>query len=172
MMNRIAIALSAVLLASFATVALAQSKAAKLVGKKVPSFTLTDINGKKWSDKSLKGKVVVLDFWASWCGPCKAASPSMDALQKKYGKQGLVIIGANTSDPKKYSADYKKQHSYTYTFAINAEPLKKKLVGDDAIPLFVFIDRQGVVRNVETGFKPKETPGKFETIVKGLVTKK
>ena len=79
-------------------------------GKPAPDFTATDINGKKFTLSKLKGKYVVLDFWASWCGPCRASNPHMKELYEKYGKKGLdfVYVSDDDSNPQKWRDAVKK----------------------------------------------------------------
>ncbi len=79
-------------------------------GKPAPDFTATDINGKKFTFSKLKGKYVVLDFWASWCGPCRASNPHMKELYEKYGKKGLefVYVSDDDSNPQKWRDAVKK----------------------------------------------------------------
>lgn len=143
-----------------------------LKGKPVPAFSFNSVNtNESLSDASLKGKVVVLDFWATWCGPCKAASPYLDALQKKYGKDGLVVIGANGEDPVEKIAAYPKEHKYSYAFA-QASPDVKKAMQIENLPAFIFVGRDGVVERVDTGFQPKSTPQEWDGAVQGLLAKK
>ena len=88
----------------------------KAVGKPLPNLFVTGIDGKKISTSDLKGKVVILDFWATWCGPCKKAGPTMDALQKKYAGK-VRVIGASYDDPLPAVKKYMAEHKYSYTFA-------------------------------------------------------
>jgi thiol-disulfide isomerase/thioredoxin len=133
---------------------------------------MTDTNGEVHTNASLKGKVVLVDFWATWCGPCKAASPTMQKLHEKYASKGLVVIGANTYEQAKdratAAAKYKKDHKYTYVFTKENDKLASAL-GARGIPFFVFIDKQGVVREVATGFGEGESPAKFEKIIQSLL---
>ena len=134
----------------------AQADTSSLVNKPMPAYSLSTIDGKTISNKSLKGKVVLLDFWATWCGPCKAASPSMQALHKKYASKGLVVVGANcleqVSKPtKEPAAKYAKEHGYTYTFAYNSDALTKKCLVQ-GIPTMIIIDKKGVIRKVQVGW--------------------
>lgn len=157
-----AIPLFAVLAVSAAAVlttmnAYAQNNKGPVVGKPVPAFSMTDLAGKKHTDRTLRGKVVLLDFWATWCGPCKAASPTMQKLHQSYSKQGLVVIGANTWEQTKGikpSQDYAKKHNYTYTFTHGNDNLAESW-GIRGIPHFVLIGRDGKVLRVDTGFSPK-----------------
>lgn len=144
----------------------------KLVGKPAPAFKMTDLSGKTWTNKSLLGKVVVLDFWATWCGPCKQASPYMDQLYKKYKSKGLVVIGAETldkGDPAQAKA-YVAGHHYSYIFTTKNEALSTAL-GVPGLPSFVVIDKQGRVARTQTGL-PTQIPTlytSFEKTVKQLL---
>lgn len=163
------------LLASLATALAAGVQAqrkdplAQLVGKKLP-FSMKGFDGKTYSNASLKGKVVLLDFWASWCSPCKKASPTMQRLHTKYGKDGLVVIGANIMENNmKDALAYPKQHSYTYKFTKDNDALGKKL-GIQGIPAFIFIDKTGKIAQVQTGFGPA-LDVEFEKTVRKLLGK-
>ncbi|WP_285008275.1 TlpA family protein disulfide reductase [Pedobacter faecalis] len=72
----------------------------KLVGKKAPNFITKDVNGRKLSLESFKGKYVILDFWATWCKPCRQSHPHLISLYKKYHDKGLEIIGIADDDPR------------------------------------------------------------------------
>lgn len=160
--------ISVALIASLSGFAAAQTTTPdKLAGKQMPAFSMTTFEGKKISSSSLKGKAYVLDFWATWCGPCKAASPSLDALQKKYKAKGLVVIGANMGESKssmKQALKYPKDHKYSYTFTKGNDAFASKL-GVTGIPLFIFVNKAGKVVAVETGYGPK-SPATFEKHIK------
>src|ERR1700735_2737100 len=99
---------------------------------------MTTIKGKRLTTKQLRGKVVLFDFWATWCGPCKAASPAMDQLQKHYGKDGFVVIGADVLEnaPGPSGAkNYAKSHGYGYTFTYDNNGLARTL-NINTIPAF------------------------------------
>lgn len=162
-------------LALFSTGAFAQAALQAMVGKPLPAMKMADINGKVHTNASLKGKVVLLDFWATWCGPCKAASPSMNMLHKKYSKQGLVVIGANTmdgspADSKKKSIAYQREHKYAYNFTYDNDAFAKS-VGVGGLPTFVFVGRDGKVSKVQVGFG-ENLVSVFESTIKSLLAKK
>lgn len=144
----------------------------KLVGKKIPSFSMKTYEGKNISDKSLKGKAYILDFWASWCGPCKAASPTMQMLHDKYKSKGLVVVGANVFEDddagKKEAKAYPKAKKYTYTFTTGGDSFAQK-IGAEGIPLFIFVGKDGKVKAVETGFDGSSSPAEFEKYVKSIL---
>jgi thiol-disulfide isomerase/thioredoxin len=137
--------------------ALAQNaRLGTFVGKPAPNFVMTDTSGKKLTNKSLLGKVVVLDFWATWCGPCKAASPAMQKLHSQLGSQGVMVIGANCferGNSATAAKAYAAEHKYTYRFTSNNDGLAESF-GIQGIPAFVIIDKKGVVRFTATGLPP------------------
>ncbi len=151
-----------------------QDTTTRLKGKPMVPFKMTTTKGQTLTNASLKGKVVVLDFWATWCGPCKMASPTMEKLHRKYAAKGLTVIGANTSEQGNAdgaAAGYAKEHGYTYTFTKKNDALANRL-GVTGIPFFVFIGRDGRVADVATGFDPGSTPAQFEATVKRLLAAK
>ena len=143
---------------------------ASFTGKKMPAFTATTFAGKPISNASLKGKPYILDFWATWCGPCKAASPTMQAIHKKYAAKGLVVIGADileSADSVPLAKKYPKEHGYTYTFTTGNEKLGQKL-GITGIPCFIFVDKTGKIKAVRSGFKA-ESPADFEKLALSIL---
>jgi len=108
-------------------------------------FSFKDISGKKVSMSAFKGKVIILDFWATWCVPCKAEIPGFIELQKKYGEQGLQIVGLSVDDTasmaKKYSEEMKM--NYPILLAEGKEDILRAYDPINSIPVSVVIDRQG-----------------------------
>jgi len=134
---------------------LAQKGPAAFKGKKLPSFSSELLNGKKFTNANLKGKVVIMDFWATWCGPCKMAAPALQSLHKKYAAKGLLVVGANVweQNAKKAVADYVKEHKYGYTFTLGNDALAKTL-GITGIPCMLVIDKKGTIKSVVEGYSP------------------
>jgi len=129
-----------------------------LKGKPLPTFKSMALDGTPITNKSLKGKVVLMDFWATWCGPCKAASPAIQKIHDKFASRGVMVIGANVegvggAEAKKLAMGYQKEHKYSYKFTYDNEALFEKL-GASGIPLFLVIDKKGKVSFVKTGFGP------------------
>lgn len=121
------------------------------VGEKAPNFTAPDINGNKVSLKESLGKVTIIDFWASWCGPCRQESPNMVSLYKKYSKKGLQIVGVSLDKPGE--ADKWKQaitvdKLYNWVNVSNLmhwqEPIAQRY-GIRSIPATYILDENGII---------------------------
>ena len=141
--------LAGIVLGVIGCTAMAQTE---LVGREMPKFKMTDTTGAVITNESLKGKVVVMDFWATWCGPCKQLSPILDRLSKKYEKQGVVVIGADTMERSAgpHAAAYKKEHGYTYRFTEGNDELSETL-GITGLPTIYVLDQKGRIRSVTEG---------------------
>jgi cytochrome c biogenesis protein CcmG/thiol:disulfide interchange protein DsbE len=137
-------------------------------GQAAPEIDLTDFNGRPVKLSDLRGKVVVVDFWASWCAPCRESFPVFERLSKTYRDQGLVVLGVNVdNDPaaaKKFLADV------PVTFTVLADPSKKvaKAYEPKTMPSSYVIDRAGKVRFVHAGFKGSDAQ-KIEAEIKTLL---
>lgn len=104
----------------------------------------------------LKGKVVYVDFWASWCGPCKQSFPWMNEMQKKYGPQGLQILGMNV-DAKREDADkFLKEFPAEFAVAFDSKGESAKLFKIKGMPTAYLVGKDGVVLNVHQGFRDKD----------------
>lgn len=110
-------------------------------------FSFKDTDGKKVSLSQFKGKVIILDFWATWCVPCKAEIPGFIELQKKYGGKGLQIIGLSVDDSqsvaKKYVTEMKM--NYPVLLAEGKEDILKAYDPIPSIPVSIIIDRDGKI---------------------------
>ncbi len=105
-------------------------------------FTLTDTTGKSWNRKSLKGKVVLVNFWATWCPPCRKEMPDLDALQKQYGKDGFVVLGITDEEPQVVNGFLAKQ-SYNYPILFDPGGKANTEFGVEGIPKSFVYDRDG-----------------------------
>jgi len=108
-----------------------------------PEFSLTDLSGKKLELSSYRGKVVILDFWATWCSPCRAEIPRFVDLQNKYRGQGLQIIGISLDDDPKPVRAFYQQFRINYPVAIGDANLAERYGGILGLPVNFVISRDG-----------------------------
>ncbi len=127
-----------------------------------PDFTLKDLSGRDVSLMDYEGKVVLLDFWATWCPPCRNSIPELVSLQDRYGDEGLVIIGISLDDPEKaddrFLIAFKERNRINYPLVRGAGVFRvvEDYFGDEklGIPTMFVIDRDGVVVERHVGFIP------------------
>ena len=140
-----------------------------LKGKPAPAFTLEDLTGKKVSLASYKGKVVLINFWATWCGPCKLETPWLIELRNKYGAKGFEVLGIDSEgdDARPGSPQWAKdraaidkfaqQEKIPYPVLVNGDSLAKAFGGLDDLPASFYVDRKGTVTIVQVGIDTEET---------------
>jgi thiol-disulfide isomerase/thioredoxin len=158
----------ALALTVLATPVFAGGKAIK-AGDSFPELSSFNLEGTLPAD--LKGKVVLVDFWASWCGPCKESFPVMEDLQQRYGSQGLVILAVNLDDDAAAMKDFLKDHKASFTVVRDAS---KKLVGTvniSSMPSSFILGPDGKVAVVHKGFHGKETAREYAQEIEGLLSK-
>ena len=118
-----------------------------------PTFTLPSRAGDNVSLDSLKGKVVMLNFWASWCGPCRTEMPLLEQMHKRYSSLGFTMVGvnveANTADAERWLKDT----PVSFPVLFDRESKVSKMYDVSAMPSTVFIDRKGNIRYLHKGYK-------------------
>ena len=132
-----------------------------------PEINLPTINGHV-SLKELKGKVVYLDFWASWCKPCKASFPWMHEMQAAYKDQGLVIVAVNLDSDKKMADDFLKEVDVNFIVAFDESGDSAYTYELRGMPSSYLIDRDGKLHASHIGFREKDKP-KMEQAIKQLL---
>lgn len=134
---------------------------------KAPGFTLKDLSGADKGLRDYKGKVVVLNFWASWCEPCKREFPALNRLHSSLKDKGLVVL-AVSEDSLKRALPFAERHGAAFPVLIDQYGAVMRLYGVKLIPVSVVIDRQGTVRGRVTGetdYGGKEASGYFEALL-------
>jgi cytochrome c biogenesis protein CcmG/thiol:disulfide interchange protein DsbE len=134
------------------------------MGKPAPAFTLQDLSGKKVSLASYKGKAVLINFWATWCGPCKIETPWLVELRDKYAGQGFEILGISTegddlkpddkagwAKDKAAIAKFVAEEKVSYPVLVDGDSLSQAYGGLDAMPTSFFVDRNGTVVAAQMG---------------------
>lgn len=122
-----------------------------------PDFTLTTLDGsEEISLSSLKGKVVVLDFWATWCAPCVAGLPTVDEVTKRYADKGVVFYAVDVREKPERVSKFMKKKGWDFPVLLDSEGTAGKAFDVGGIPHSVVIDRDGIIRHVHIGFGGKE----------------
>jgi thiol-disulfide isomerase/thioredoxin len=132
------------------------------------NFTVKDLNNKEIKLSSLKGKVILLDFWATWCGPCKIEIPWFIEFHNKYAKSGLAVVGVLTEDTPAKARPFAEQWKMNYTIVDgnNRDDLDDAFGPMFGLPVTVVISRDGKVCSKHIGLSSKET---FEKEIKSLL---
>jgi len=136
--------------------------ASPLVGKPAPDFALEDLSGNKVSLSSYKGKAVLINFWATWCGPCKLETPWIIDLRNQYAAQGFEVLGVSADDidrdnpklfanEKKDIAKFVSAEKMPYPVLIEGDKISKPYGGLDSLPMSFFVDRKGTVVAAQMG---------------------
>jgi len=131
------------------------SIAAGEIGSHLPGFSAHDLRGCGISSADLHGKVVLIDFWATWCQPCKKEMPGYQKLADRYGPRGFAVIGfkldimADSEDPRAFA----RRLGIRYSLAIATDDIKNKFGGIEGLPTTLLYDRQGILRQKIIGFE-------------------
>jgi peroxiredoxin len=140
-------------------------------GAPAPAFSLSDLSGRPTSLEQHRGRVVLLDFWATWCPPCRVSIPELIEIQNKFAEKGLVILGISMDDPQMVSDDllraFKKQAGINYPILrVNEKVLKDYFLDERiSIPTMFVIDAKGRITDKLVGFNP----GAYEKSVRKLL---
>lgn len=130
-----------------------QSKPERLIGKPAPTFTLSQLDGKRISLSNLKGKVVLLNFWDFGCPSCNQEIRHLERFHRAYHGKGLRVIGVAELAPEaKQVKKFLQEYQASYPVMLDPEQVVSRKYGVVAHPATVILDRQGVVRFVHTGF--------------------
>ncbi len=134
-------------LASFA------SFASDTLSGPAPDFTLKSRDGKEVSLSSLKGQVVMINFWATWCGPCRQEMPKLEAIYERYNNLGFTLLGVNVEDNPSGAAKFLKDTPVSFPILFDPKSTASKLYHVEAMPSTVLVGRDGTMRFIHHGYK-------------------
>lgn len=140
-------------------------------GARAAEIGINDLRGKRWDLSALKGKVVIIDFMASWCAPCKVELPVLDRLYKKYKASGLVVIAVSVDQDLENLRGLLKQLKVSFPVIHDKEHGVAGRYEPSRMPSSYLVDRKGIVRHVHGGFRAEDA-AKIESEVKALLEAK
>jgi thiol-disulfide isomerase/thioredoxin len=158
-----AVAMAVVLLGALPSL----SHAALKAGDTIPDLSSYKLEGAL--PASFKDKVVMLDFWASWCDPCKESFPTMEDLHRRYGPKGLLVIAVNVDENRADMEEFLKKHPATFSLVRDGSQKLVEKAGISTMPGSFLIDRQGKIRFIHAGYKGTETKKKYEQEIETLL---
>lgn len=131
----------------------AQTGSAPKEGFTAPDFTLSLLEGGEISLSDLKGKVVLVNFWTSWCPPCRKEMPAIESVYRSYKDIGLVVVGLNLTaqDSKEEAAAFAQEVGVTFPIALDLDNSVGSVYQVTALPTSFFVDREGMIRSVIVG---------------------
>lgn len=144
-------------------------------GTHAPMFSAKTTSGKTLTLNSLRGKVVLVDYWATWCGPCRMATPTLQSLHKEFGSKGLAVVGMSVDDARSVSQVKPFMKAFGVTYAVTTTPNANAQAAHayrvDGIPSQYLIDKKGIVRWSQSGYSPSEK-AMLSAMIKKLLAEK
>ncbi|MDP3822053.1 MAG: TlpA disulfide reductase family protein [Burkholderiales bacterium] len=122
-------------------------------GALAPDFTLRTLGGPNMRLQEQRGRVVLVNFWATWCAPCRQEMPHLNKLHDKYGSSGFVLLGVNVDDDTKNAVDLATKLGLKFPVSFDNDKKVSRLYDLSAMPSTVLIDREGRVRYVHRGYR-------------------
>jgi len=127
------------------------SKVGTKIGFAAPDFTLQTVDGRQVSLSDYRGKPVILNFWASWCGPCRYEVPSFKSFHDKYENEGISILAVNTQDNPDSALAYAKADGLKFTIPVDPQGKVSSLYNIRGLPTTYFIDENGIITSIKIG---------------------
>lgn len=153
--NFYALLIGGTLLAAFTILPRLAHSTNPLLGKPAPDFSLAVVSGPNTGDRihlsELKGKAVVLSFWATWCGPCRLEAPTLEKLSKRLSSKGVPVLGINTMDEPGRAPNFARSQGLTYPIVFDEDNSVSASYGVESLPTIIIVDKNGTVSAVRTG---------------------
>lgn len=140
----------------------------KEINQPAPNFTLKSIAGSNLKLSEYRGQVILLNFWASWCGPCRQEMPILESLHNRYKDLGFTVLGVNVEKDPSKAQEYLKEVSVTFPILLDTQNSTSELYNVEAMPTTVIIDRDGNMRYLHKGYK-SGFEDKYEQEIKVLI---
>ncbi|MEZ5566532.1 MAG: TlpA disulfide reductase family protein [Gammaproteobacteria bacterium] len=131
-------------------------------------FSLKARSGEAVSLASLKGQVVLINFWATWCAPCRKEMPLLEQIHKKYASLGFTMLGVNVEEDTRMMDTFLKDVPVDFPILLDPENGVSKLYNVSAMPSTVIVDRKGNIRFVHQGYQPGDE-GKYQDMIRQLI---
>lgn len=125
-----------------------------LTGQQAPDFALKSSTGENLRLSEYRGDVVMINFWATWCGPCRQEMPLLDDLYARYERVGFTLLGVNIDDDSRRAMQMIDELGVNFPVLFDASKNVSKLYDVQAMPVTVLVDREGTVRHIHHGYKP------------------
>ena len=127
---------------------------AEAISGDAKDFTLKSNKGKNLRLEDMRGQIVVINFWATWCGPCRQEMPKLDELYKRYKRAGVTIWGINVEDKQSLPDAYLTENPVSFPVLYDTESTVSKLYNVEAMPTTIIVDRDGKMRYLHLAYKP------------------
>jgi thiol-disulfide isomerase/thioredoxin len=135
------------------------------VGRRAPAFELKDLEGHDVTLAQFKGKIVMLDFWATWCGPCRLTMPVLEELQQEH-PDAFTLLAVNLGEPPELVMPYVQRQNIQSRVLLDIDGRVGSAYGSESIPMQVLIDQQGIIRHVQMGYYPAMKDDLWDEIAK------
>jgi len=136
--------------------------------EEAPDFTLKSLEGSNLRLEEYRGQVVLINFWASWCGPCRQEMPVLDRLHHRYEDTGFAVLGVNVEGDPEMAREIVDKTHVTFPILLDDGQKVSELYSLEAMPSTVVIDRDGVIRYIHHGYKPGDE-AKYVEVIKELI---
>ena len=141
------------------------------VSEVAPDFTLKSVDGTNTRLKEFRGKVVLINFWASWCGPCRQEMPLLEKIDERYKAAGFTVLGVNVEGKAGPAKEVASKAGVSFPVLVDENQKVSELYDLESMPSSIVVDRNGVVRYVHRGYKPGDE-AKYLEVVKKLISAK